>query len=46
MIQLGQSAQGLISTLAEKYDKTTPFEFAKLGIKDYFWSLAVSNIDV
>ena len=43
MIQLGQCVQRLIATLADNYDKSTPFNLEKLYIKDGFWRLAVSD---
>ena len=46
MMQLGQFLQLLIATLADKYYKNIPFRFAKIGIKDGFWRLSVSNIDL
>ena len=45
MIQLWQCVQILISTLADNYDETTPFKFAKLDIKYDFWRLEFSNTD-
>ena len=45
IIQLGQCAQRQIVTLADNYDKNTPFRFAKLDIKDGYWRLEVSNTD-
>ena len=45
MIQLVQCVQIIISTLADNYDKTTPFKFVKLDIKYDFWRLVFSNTD-
>ena len=45
MVQLGQCVQRLIALLADNYDPTTPFRFAKLDIKDGFWRLAVNDKD-
>ena len=45
MIQLGQCEKQLIVTLADNYDKKTPFRFSKIDIKDGFWRLVVSGTD-
>ena len=45
MVQLGNCVQRLIALLADNYDPTKPFKFAKLDIKDGFWRLATNNAD-
>ena len=45
MIQLVQCLQRLITTLADNYDKNTPFVFKNIDIKDVFWRLAISDTD-
>ena len=43
MIQMEHCAQQLITSLAENYNKKTPFRFAKIYIKDGFWRLEFSD---
>ena len=45
MIHLVWCVQRLIATLADNYDKNTPFKFVKLDIKYGFWRMVVSDID-
>ena len=45
MVQLGACVKRLIATMAENYDKTKPFKFCKLDIKDGFWRLVVHEKD-
>ena len=45
MVQLGQCIQRLIATIADNYDPSRPFYFAKLDIKDGFWRMGVSATD-
>ena len=45
MVQLGQSVKRIVATMANNHNKTNPFIFSKLDIKDGFWRMAVSNAD-
>ena len=45
MTQLGLCTQRIIATMADNYNKSQPFYFVKLDIKDGFWRMAVSNED-
>ena len=45
MVQMGNCMKCLVSTLADNYDPSTPFKFAKLDIKDSFWHLLDNNKD-
>ena len=43
MTQLGLTIKRIVATMAKNYDKTTPFKFSKIDIKDGFWRMAVNN---
>ena len=45
MVQLGLTLKRIVATMADNYDRTKPFSFAKLDIKDGFWRMAVNNTD-
>eukprot|EP00957_Ditylum_brightwellii_P127487 9722120-Ditylum_brightwellii.AAC.1 len=45
MVQLGSCVQRLVAMLADHYNPTKPFHFAKLDVKDGFWRLVVSEED-
>ena len=45
MAGLGKALHRIIQTLADNYDITLPFKFAKCDIKDGFWRMIVSEED-
>ena len=45
MVQLGNCIKRLVATLAENFNPSQPFYFAKLDIKDGFWRMAVADED-
>lgn len=45
MAQLGSTIKRIVQTMAENFDKSKPFVFSKLDIKDGFWRLCVSEED-
>ena len=45
MAQLGITLRRLVTTMADHEDKTQPFYFTKLDVKDGFWRMAVNDTD-
>ena len=45
MVQLGKSLHRIIALMANNYNPSAPFLFAKLDIKDGFWRIAVNDED-
>ena len=45
MAQLGNCLQRIIAMMADNYDPSRPFIFAKLDIKDVFWRIVVNDDD-
>lgn len=43
MAQLGLALQHMVALMANNMDTNTPFIFIKLGIKDRFWQMLVSD---
>lgn len=46
MGQLGKVVKRIAAMIADHYDLSKTFIFNKLGIKDGFWRMVVSNTDV
>ena len=45
MAGLGKALQRIVQTLADNYNTTLPFKFAKCDIKDGFWRMIVNEED-
>ena len=45
MVQLGKSLKRLIAILAANHDRSNPFIFSKMDIKDGFWRMSVNRED-
>jgi hypothetical protein len=45
MYELGNVIPRIIWTMALSKDKTTPFMFTKVGLKDGYWRMAVNDDD-